>query len=109
MRRVQIDDPEYAASHGLSLTHFTIGPSSPNAGNWMMLANNWGLGSPSITENNVQLLSELHKKWLDEFAGDGPNLEKVYFKRAKTQTEMMPGSVVFGNDDIVVLQPCMCG
>lgn len=106
MTRVQMDDPEYAAAHGISLTHFTVSSSSPNAGHWMMLSNNWGLQSRSITESNQHLLSELHNKWLGEFAGPAP-VEKVFFNRTKTQTELMPGSVAYGKDEIVELRPCM--
>lgn len=63
--RHQLEDPEYAAQRGLSLTHFTLA----DKGDWMLLSSNWGADSRSITETNVSRLSSVKRKWLEDFAG----------------------------------------
>ncbi|KXT06257.1 hypothetical protein AC578_9114 [Pseudocercospora eumusae] len=81
----QLEDPEYAANRGLSLTHFTL-DSGDRRGNWMLLSSDWGSDSRSITESDPSRLTLAKKEWLKDF-NDGMMPPIVAFKRRKTVLE----------------------
>ena len=91
VERHRIEDPDYAADHGLSLTHFTV-DSGERKGDWMLLASNWGLQSKSLTESDPDRLTSLHRSWLQDFCG-GQLPPVVAFKRRKTMLERQPRAV----------------
>ena len=84
--RHELEDPEYAEAHGLSVTHFNM-DDGPNRGDWMLLASNWGPQSKSITESGVDKLSAMQKKWLRQFSHLDQLPPIVAFKRRKTTVE----------------------
>ena len=86
INRHELEDPDFAEAHGLSLSHFRM-DAGPQAGDWMLLASNWGPGSRSITETDSTKLTSLHQRSLKEFCGG--NLPPVVaFKRRKTVLEV---------------------
>ena len=52
---LQMEDPEYAAAHGLSVVHFTS-LFGPNLGDWSLLCRPLGRDSGSLHENDKQQL-----------------------------------------------------
>ena len=55
---VQMQDPHYAASHGVSIVHFTD-LSSDTYAEWTMLSRPSGKDSDSLPESDISLLPEL--------------------------------------------------
>ncbi|KXT11868.1 hypothetical protein AC579_4177 [Pseudocercospora musae] len=88
----QLEDPEYAANRGLSLTHFML-DSGDKKGNWMLLSSDWGSDSRSIIESDPSRLTLAKKEWLKNF-NDGMMPPIVAFKRRKTVLERQHGAVV---------------
>lgn len=105
--RHQLEDPHYAAQHGMSVIHFTHN-EGPKQGDWTMLASNWGEKSTSITEHwdptstkksEVKKVSSLHQGFLRNFANRNPDI--VAFKRPKTTLERQPRAVRYENEVVV--------
>lgn len=67
-KRLRLEDPEYAASRGLSIVHFE--PKNQAAatrrGNWLMLSKKWGHSTSNIVEpvdinkRHERVLSKYH-------------------------------------------------
>jgi hypothetical protein len=90
--RHQLEDPEYAAQRGLSITHFTL-ESGENKGHWMLLASNRSADSKSITESDPAKLASVRREYLKEFCG-GVLPSIVAFNRQRTLIERQRGAVV---------------
>lgn len=81
----QLEDPDFAAQRGISLTHFNV-EMGKNRGPWKLLTSNRSAASKSITESDPDKLTSLRKEYLKEFCG-GAIPRIVAFKRLRTLLE----------------------
>lgn len=84
--RHQLEDPDYAASRGLSLTHFN--KSGMHQEPWMLLTSDWSPASQSIVETQPAGLTDMHKDLIQKACHmSGNELPHIAFKRRKTLIE----------------------
>ena len=81
----QLEDPEFAAQRGISLTHFNV-ETGRNTGSWKLLTSNRSAASKSITEADPNKLTSFRKEHLKEFC-DGNMPRVIAFQRPKTLLE----------------------
>lgn len=104
VKQHQLEDAEYTAQRGISLTHFHV-ETGRNKGSWKLLSSNRSAASKSITEFDREKLTPLNKEYLKEFCGENtPRL--VAFKRPKTLLERQYRSVT-DDGKLLILNPTM--
>ncbi|KAF9639079.1 hypothetical protein BFW01_g9976 [Lasiodiplodia theobromae] len=100
-KRLRMEDPEYAASRGLSIVHFESKDpiNTFHQGNWLMLSKKWGYSASNIVDPinkpDGTKLSKYHLKHIKDFMGVGLEGLHMWTRRTKTVEERQRGSLKY--------------